>query len=139
MFTLLLTLKSSFVHLGIRIKHLIETKSNLNKVDFANEIGHTSQSLHGMFKKEDLNTSLLKTIAKVLDISLSEIFTDSKQTSKQKIYSNASNLEMIAEEGEVYGVVNYKEKYLETLEKLNACNERLVAYSDIKKDSTKKH
>ncbi len=115
------------MHLGIRIKYLIENKSTLNKLEFANKIGHTSQSLHGIFKKEDVSTSLLKTIANELGISIKDFFHDEK-----------SKLSVVSEESEVYGVINYKEKYFETLEKLNACNERVLAFTDLKKSTTKR-
>lgn len=55
-----------------------------------------------------------------------------------KKYENTQALSILAEESEVYGAVNYKEKYFETLEKLNQANERLLALTDIKKELIKK-
>jgi len=72
------------MHIGQRIKSLVEKKTSLNKVDFADIIGHTEQSLHGIFKKEDINTKLLKTICKALNITISDFFAESNQT-KQNV------------------------------------------------------
>jgi hypothetical protein len=53
-------------------------------------------------------------------------------------FKKVAKLSHIEEEAEVYGQINYKQKYYETLEKLNLANERIMAFTDQKKDLIKK-
>ncbi len=64
------------MHIGSRIKKLVEETTKLNHKQFAEKIGHTEQSMHGIYKKEDLNTGLLKRICEALNISISEFFAE---------------------------------------------------------------
>lgn len=65
------------MHVGQKIKKLLEERPGLKKADFAMKIGHTEQSLYSILNKEDINTSLLKTICEELNITLSQFFTKS--------------------------------------------------------------
>lgn len=109
-----------------KIDKLIEDK-NLTKTAFARIIGVSRDTVYNLDENTKLSTFIK--ISEFLKVPLSDILDNKKEKTK---------LSIVAEESEVYGVTNYKEKYLETLEKLNACNERLLAYTDLKKGSIKK-
>jgi transcriptional regulator with XRE-family HTH domain len=63
------------LHLGIKIKNLVEKSSYSNK-DFAEKLGKTEQALYDIFKKADINTSLLKKIAEILKVPVSSFFEE---------------------------------------------------------------
>lgn len=109
-----------------KIDKLIEAKG-LSKTKFAAAIGVNRDTVYNLNENTKLGTYLK--ICEYFKIELSDIIGNKKP----KI-----GLSVVHEEAEVYGEVNYKEKYLDALEKLNAANERLLQYSDLKKGLTKK-
>jgi len=56
----------------------VESSREFNTREFAAAIGHTETSLFGIYKKENLNTLLLKTILSKLNVSLSDFFFEEK-------------------------------------------------------------
>lgn len=65
------------MHLGNRVKYLVENNYKGSKKDFAKDIGLKQDTyLFEIFKKEDLNTDVLKKVATVLKISLSSVFAE---------------------------------------------------------------
>lgn len=129
------------MHIGLKIKELIVQKTDLNIIDFAKKIGYSEQGLHKILKKKDLSTEIIKKVCEELSISFSDFFAEKKENDYKKV----TGLAIVHEEGAVYGVVDYKEKYYEALEKLdnvnnklNEANERLLAFMDVKKEVIKK-
>lgn len=113
-----------------KINKLLEDKK-VSKTDFAKAIGVNRDTVYN-FTDDSIKVSLLLKISDFLGVSVDYFFSkEEKKEAKTKI-------SIVAEESEVYGVTNYKEKYFETLEKLNACNERVLAFTDLKKNVTKK-
>lgn len=113
-----------------KIDRLIESKK-LTKSAFAKAVGIHLDTVYNL-KDETIKLSTLLKISEVLGVEI-DYFLNNEDKTEQK-----NKLSIVAEESEVYGVVNYKEKYFETLEKLNACNERVLSYTDIKKGTIKK-
>lgn len=111
-----------------KIDKLIESKK-LTKSSFAKAVGIHIDTVYNL-KDETIKLSTLLKISEVLDVPISYFLENDK---KNDVKNN-----VVMEQKEVYEVVNYKEKYLETLEKLNLCNERLLAYTDYKKRTVKK-
>lgn len=68
------------MHIGQKIKQLVEKTNKLTHKDFAVLIGHTEQSLHGIYKKESIQVDLLETICNKLNISISNFFEEKKAT-----------------------------------------------------------
>lgn len=108
-----------------------------------NELG-----VSGLFKKLNVNrgnfyysienqtlkVETLEKICEALGISVMQFFPNNNEIEyTNKSYKNRS-IEVIHEEAPI----NYKEKYLQTLEKLNIANERLLDFTDPKKDIIKK-
>jgi len=106
----------------------LRKRKKLTQQEFAEAIDFTVTGYQKMIKAGDLKVSVLEKICEVFTVNISTFFG----------LKNHSILNIVHEEAEVYGEVNYKQKYFETLEKLNAANERLLAFTDLKKDITKK-
>lgn len=121
------------MHIGNKIKALVVENSKISLVDFATKIGYTEPGMYNIFKSEDVNTRVIKLICKTLNINFSDVFIEKKESE----YKKSTHLSMVHEEAEVYGEINYKQKYFDTLEKLNCANERLLSFTDIKKGSIK--
>lgn len=109
-------------------------------------IENNSLGITGLFKKLDisrgsfyysienktLKVETLEKICQILEINILQFFPIyDAQTIKSN--DNYGGLEIIDD-----AIINYKEKYLRTLEKLNDANERLLSFTDPKKDITKK-
>lgn len=110
-------------------KRLEDEKVNINA--FSKAIGISPKGVY-KWTDESIKLSTLLKISEFLDVPI-EYFLNKEEKTPAK-----SKLSIVSEESEVYGVTNYKEKYFETLEKLNTCNERLLAFTDLKKNTTKK-
>lgn len=67
------------MHVGQKIKSRVENSKDFNHKEFAALIGHTEQSLHGIYKKESIQVDLLELICNKLNISISEFLEDKKQ------------------------------------------------------------
>lgn len=93
------------MHVGQKIKQLVEKKEKLTHKDFALLIGHTEQSLHGIYKKESIQVDLLFTICEKLNITVSDFF-------EQRKFSGVS--EPLVEYGKS-GKVTYKISEIEAL------------------------
>lgn len=111
-----------------KVDHLIEDKG-LTKTKFAAILGVSRDTVYNLNENSKLITYMK--ICKYFKISLSDLIDDQERKPK-------TTLSAVAEESEVYGVPNYRELYYSTLEKLNACNERVIAFTDLKKDTIKK-
>lgn len=120
------------MHIGSKIKALVVENSKIPLVDFAVKIGYTEPGMYNIFKSEDVNTKIIKLICKTLNINFSEFFEDKKEV---RSYKSVSALGILHEEGEAYGIVNYKEKYYEVLEENRQLNNQLRSLTDIKKGS----
>jgi len=60
---------------GLKIKELI-TEKKVNVPELAKLIGKTKQSVYGYLDKEDIDTSILRKIAEVLEVPVSSFFED---------------------------------------------------------------
>lgn len=108
----------------------LRKRKKLTQAEFAKMIDFTVTGYQKMIANKDIKVSSLEKICEVFSVNISTFFVKHYQ-------QNA--LSLVHEEAEVYGEINYKDKYHETIIKLNACNERFIALTDIKKGSTKKH
>lgn len=95
-------------------------------------------SFYYAIEKQTLKIETLEKICELLQISILHFFP----TNDVLVTSDTQFGGLEITEGEI---INYKEKYLQeqakylqTLEKLNQANERLLAFTDPKKDITKK-
>lgn len=119
-----------------RVLQLIKFKQVVYEKFFPT-IGVTYANFKGDAKKKALSADTLAKIVSIFpDVNCEWLLLGKGEMLKK--YENKQALSILAEESEVYGVVNYKEKYFETLEKLNQANERLLALTDIKKELIKK-
>lgn len=101
-------------------------RQRISKTELASKLGLTRTAVYKLTDKTAISTYFK--IIEALGMKPADFF---KET--EKVHA----LSMLHEEGEVYGVVNYKEKYFDALEKLNHANERLLMFSDIKKETIK--
>jgi len=65
------------MNIGSVIKEKIERK-NLSVADIAKRIGMTNQNLYQIFKKESIDTGVLKKISDVIDVPITDFFSDEK-------------------------------------------------------------
>jgi DNA-binding Xre family transcriptional regulator len=132
-----------------KIEKLLEAKK-LTKTAFAKSVGIHIDTVYNL-NDDSIKVSTLLKISEVLGVSILDFLPNAggkieKFDKRQGAEHNHSlKLTQIAEESEVYGVTNYKERYLEALEKLNTvnekltlANERIMAFTDPKKDLIKK-
>ncbi len=105
----------------------------------SNELG-----VSGLFKKlnisrgnfyysmenKTLKVETLEKICEALGVNIVQFFPNSEINYTNKEYHKKRGIEIIHEEA----IINHKEKYLQTLEKLNIANERLLDFTDPKKD-----
>lgn len=107
------------VSLQYKIDNLIDSK-RLTKTAFAKEIGVSRDTVYKF--DENIKLSTIIKICKFFNIKLHELVDE------EYLKNDAENgkLDIIKEESEVYDTINYKEKYLLALEKLNDANEKLL-------------
>ena len=112
--------------------------TNLNVAEFARRVGVSRDTVYKLGEGTAISTYFK--IIEVLGKKPSDYFNE-----KEKDYKTVAGLDILQQEGEVYGVVDYKQKYYEALEKLdnvnnklNEANERLLAFMDVKKEVIKK-
>lgn len=104
-------------------------RQRIDKTALSKQLGISRNTVYNLNEGTAIGT-ILK-IIEVLGKQPSYFLQD------EKPYKNPNALATIHEEAEVYGAINYKQKYFETLEKLNAANEKLLSFTDIKKGLTK--
>lgn len=119
-----------------RILQFVENQK-IKKKDFYSQTEIRAANFKGIGLKSEIGGNKLVKILTIYPQINAEWLLLGKGEMLKK-YENKQALSILAEESEVYGVVNYKEKYFETLEKLNQANERLLALTDIKKELIKK-
>jgi DNA-binding Xre family transcriptional regulator len=111
-----------------RLKEVIETNS-LGISGLFKKLNINRGSFYYSIDKKTLKVETLEKICEALGINVLQFFPNNEIE-----YTNKSNknrgLEVIHEEAPI----NFKEKYLQTLEKLNIANERLLDFTDPKKD-----
>lgn len=107
----------------------LRKRKKLTQKEFAVKIGFTVTGYQKMINAGDTKVSTIERICSEFNVDILTFFGQ---------YSAKNNLSVVAEESEIYGAPNYKELYYSTLEKLNACNERVIAFTDLKKDTIKK-
>lgn len=73
------TTKKNSNHIGENIRRIIDNKG-IKIIDFADKIGYTREYVHVLLKKKDINTSILKKIAKELHINISELVINEEKT-----------------------------------------------------------
>lgn len=61
--------------IGLKIKHLAEEKK-VDAVWIADRLGKSKQAVYDIFSKEDLNTSIVRDIAKMFDVPVSYFFDE---------------------------------------------------------------
>lgn len=111
-----------------KLRNVVEN-SKLTISELCKKLEIDRKTFYNNFENRTMKVETLEKICFLLEVPITNFFeNEPKKTA----------LSIVAEESEVYGVTNYKEKYFETLEKLNACNERLLGFTDLKKGSIKK-
>jgi transcriptional regulator with XRE-family HTH domain len=63
------------IHFGKRLKGLVDDRK-LSVSDLAARTGKTTTAIYEIFKKEDLNTGILKEFAEVLEIPIINLFEE---------------------------------------------------------------
>lgn len=104
-------------------------RKRIDKTALSKQLGISRNTVYNLNEGTAIGT--IFKIIEALGMKPSDFFTE------EKSYKNVSALNVIHEEKPIYGEVNYKEKYYETLEKLNEANEKLLSYTDLKKGSIK--
>ncbi len=61
------------IHIGNKIRNLVDLKK-IPIADFASKIQKSTTAVYDIYKKEDINTALLKYISDVLDVPMSYWF-----------------------------------------------------------------
>jgi hypothetical protein len=80
------------VDIGYKIKEVFDTR-NMKLTDFAEELGTVRQNVYRIFKKQDLDTGLLKRVSEVLNHNFFQYYI----TSSENLYSKEAIEEMIVE------------------------------------------
>ncbi len=65
------------MHIGKKVKSLVENTENLTVRAFAEALEMTEQNCYKIFKSENLNTELLKKISDFLKVPITSFFEDS--------------------------------------------------------------
>ncbi len=115
-----------------RLKEVIESNV-LGVSGLFKKLDMNRGSFYYSIDKKTLKVETLEKICKALEINVLQFFPNSEIEYTNKLFKNRG-IEVIHEEAPI----NYKEKYLQTLEKLNTANERLLDFTDPKKDIIKK-
>lgn len=63
------------MHIGLEIKELAR-KENITLAELAKRINRNKQSVYEMVEKEDINTGLLRKVAKALNVPMAHFFSD---------------------------------------------------------------
>lgn len=116
----------------IRLENIIKD-NELSVSELFKKIDINRGSFYYSIKKKSLKVETLEKICEVLGISIFQFFSNNEIEYTNKKYQQKRGLEVIHEEAPI----NYKEKYLQTLEKLNIANERLLDFTDPKKGTIK--
>jgi hypothetical protein len=80
------------VDIGYKIKEVFDTR-NMKLTDFANELGTVRQNVYRIFKKQDLDTGLLKRVSEVLNHNFFQYYV----TSSENLYSKEAIEDLIVE------------------------------------------
>lgn len=62
------------MHIGNEIKGIVKRQSNIDTSKLARKIGMSRQGLYEVYKKDDINTKMLKNICEALDIPVTYFF-----------------------------------------------------------------
>jgi len=82
----------SEVNLGPRLKEIAHNKG-ISVETLAQRLNKSEQAIYDMFKKKDLNTSLLKELSKILNVEISYFFEGSSylsHTENVKVTGNSN-------------------------------------------------
>ena len=82
----------SEVNLGPRLKEIAHNKG-ISVETLAQRLNKSEQAIYDMFKKKDLNTSLLKELSKILNVEISYFFEGSNyqsHTENVKVTGNSN-------------------------------------------------
>lgn len=67
------------MNIGLKIRELM-SKEKIDAPTLAKNIGKTKQAVYDILDKEDLNTSLLRKLAKVFNVPITYFFTDDAES-----------------------------------------------------------
>jgi hypothetical protein len=106
------------VHVGARVKQLVENNYRGTKKQFAADIGLKNHTyLHKLFLKDNLSTAMLKRIATILNVEVIDIIKD--------------NFSQVNEERAPYMTAFSEKKELEISRKRIEDLERIVKMQDV--------
>lgn len=71
------------LHFGEKIKELVESRG-MSIPEFARQLGKTKPTVYEMLGKEDVNTAILKKIADIFGIGLSDFFVEDVEDIRPK-------------------------------------------------------
>lgn len=83
------------MHIGNEIQKIVKRKQNIDTTNLARKIGLTRQGLYEIYKKDDLNTKMLKSICTALDLPVTYFLEEG--------FSQNGNLNIVNEPQEKYG------------------------------------
>ena len=112
------------MHIGYKIKELIRSKK-IRVTDFAKTIGKNREYMYTIMNSEDIDTELLRKIAKALSVPMYTFFDDQLPDGTQSITGNGNgNVNVAAMNSQV--TISDKDKEIEHLKELLAEKERLI-------------
>lgn len=100
------------VHFGNRIKTLAEG-AGMSIPELARRLGKTKPTVYEMLEKEDVNTSILKSVAEIFNIGLADMLADDIETIEKHNESEGPLLEVIADQQKT---IRYLREKLEAVE-----------------------
>ena len=110
-----------------KLRNTLET-NKISVTELCKNLDIDRKTFYNNLENRNMKVETLEKICLFLSVPITYFFD---------LENKKNTLSIVAEESEVYGFTNYKEKYFETLEKLNACNERVLAFTDLKKGKIK--
>jgi len=84
------------IHFGKRLKGLVDDRK-LSVSDLAAKTGKTTTAIYEIFKKEDLNTGILKEFAEVLEIPIINLFEEANTGTQPVNHTKGKDLPIFNE------------------------------------------
>jgi DNA-binding Xre family transcriptional regulator len=66
------------IHIGLNLKSILEQK-RINTTEFAKAWGKSEQAVYDLYKKKDIQTSLLKNLAMILKVEITDLLRPTHQ------------------------------------------------------------
>ncbi len=117
------------MHIGSKIKSLMESK-NITVIDIAEKTGKTRATVYDIQKKPDINTSVLRLFAEILDVPITDFFEESK-LNQEILKENKSKEQILIERKDAEYIKQLKEILSSKKEIIAAQKETLLVKTDL--------